>query len=96
MRNTLLLLLVLGLVSCGKPIEPDLNREYSEIKFYSYKTKEELNATLEVIHHEGMAIWSPQDEKCEVHFIEPRFTDDQNTLTLGHEVLHCIRGSYHK
>ena len=33
---------------------------------------------------------------CEIHILEPRFIDDDRTLTLGHEMVHCIYGSYHE
>lgn len=95
MKILVVLFLSLFLVACER-VNPDLDRNYAEITFYSYSSKEELNEELGISDHLGFAIWSPQDHKCEVHFIEPKFIDDNNTLTLGHEVLHCIRGSYHK
>lgn len=33
---------------------------------------------------------------CEVHIIEPQEIDGEHTLTLGHEVLHCVYGLYHE
>jgi hypothetical protein len=33
-------------------------------------------------------IYLPNDQR-------PRQVDDEGTLTLGHELLHCMRGSYH-
>lgn len=27
---------------------------------------------------------------------QPREVDDEGTLTLGHELLHCMRGNYHR
>ena len=32
---------------------------------------------------------------CVIHTIKPKKIDDEATLTLGHEMLHCIIGSYH-
>jgi len=32
---------------------------------------------------------------CVVHTTRPRKVDDKSTLVLGHELLHCINGSYH-
>jgi hypothetical protein len=32
---------------------------------------------------------------CNIHTVEPNFVDDEATLTLGHEMLHCLYGSYH-
>lgn len=56
----------------------------------------------------GFAVWpewrdrdgNPVNEggewTCEIHILEPRFVDDDRTLTLGHEMVHCIYGSYHE
>jgi hypothetical protein len=32
---------------------------------------------------------------CTVYVRKPRRVDDQNTLSLGHEVAHCLLGDYH-
>ena len=32
---------------------------------------------------------------CEVNIVQPKYVDDEHTLTLGHEVLHCVYGLYH-
>jgi hypothetical protein len=32
---------------------------------------------------------------CEIHTVRPQQIDDSATLTLGHEMLHCVIGSYH-
>jgi hypothetical protein len=34
-------------------------------------------------------IYLPNDQR-------PREVDDEGTLTLGHELLHCMRGNYHR
>ena len=36
---------------------------------------------------------------CEIYLPSekrPREVDDEGTLTLGHELLHCMRGDYHR
>ena len=33
---------------------------------------------------------------CHVFTMAPKYVDDQNVTTLGHEVLHCIYGKYHR
>jgi hypothetical protein len=36
---------------------------------------------------------------CEIYLPsdqQPREVDDEGTLTLGHELLHCMRGDYHR
>lgn len=34
--------------------------------------------------------------ECEIHTVRPQRVDDRHTLTLGHELLHCIIGTYHQ
>jgi hypothetical protein len=36
-----------------------------------------------------------EPKQCVVIVPEPKYVDDQNTLALGHEILHCARGRYH-
>jgi len=36
------------------------------------------------------------ERECEVHIVKPEHVDDEATLTLGHELLHCLYGSYHE
>lgn len=33
---------------------------------------------------------------CHVFTMAPKYVDDQKVTTLGHEVLHCIYGKYHR
>jgi len=35
------------------------------------------------------------EPECEIHVVEPKYVDDEETVTLGHELLHCLYGSYH-
>lgn len=32
---------------------------------------------------------------CEIHTTRPKQVNDNETTTLGHEMLHCILGTYH-
>ena len=37
--------------------------------------------------------------RCEIYLPndqQPRAVDDEGTLSLGHELLHCMRGDYHR
>ena len=55
---------------------------------------------------QGFAVWEewidengkPNDEiyTCQIHTIRPLRIDDSATTILGHELLHCIYGSYHR
>lgn len=51
---------------------------------------------------QGFAIWHEWSTEpanvqyeCVIHTLRPRRIDDRNTTTLGHEMLHCLYGSYH-
>ena len=33
---------------------------------------------------------------CTIYSYNPRSLDDEHVCTLGHEVLHCFNGNYHK
>ena len=42
----------------------------------------------------GLAKWS--GSRCTIYALEPKYEADENMITLGHELLHCFRGSYHE
>ena len=70
----------------------------------AYKDVHNLPNSHDLTGLQGFAVWyefpngKPSDElyTCEIHIVRPSRVDDNNTLTLGHEMLHCIYGSYHK
>lgn len=33
---------------------------------------------------------------CEIHTVRPKRVDDNVTMTIGHEFVHCVYGRYHK
>lgn len=46
---------------------------------------------------EGWAIWSPDDSRCDIHVVEPKHQNDVNSFhTIGHELVHCTHGAWHK
>jgi len=54
-------------------------------------------------HRRGFSILKTNRETgartCEIYLPNdqrPREVDDEGTLTLGHELLHCMRGDYHR
>lgn len=61
----------------------------AEVTFHEFKTRKELEAVIGS-HRLGKAVWSPQDNKCDVYFLAGDFA------TLGHEVYHCYKGSFHE
>lgn len=73
-----------------------------------YREKHNLPRNAEMPRPLGFAMWpewfdedgnrveQPELFRCEIHTIRPTHVDDDPTLTLGHELLHCLYGSYHK
>lgn len=45
--------------------------------------------------HLGLAIYSPDDNICEIFTLVPTRVDGERTKTIGHEVLHCLYGELH-
>ena len=70
------------------------------VTVHFYSTEKELKQALQRYNPaeglQGMAIWSESDNECAIHTLAIKRIDDEATKTLGHEMLHCIYGSYHK
>lgn len=50
----------------------------------------------EFLDEDGNSIALPgQQYQCTIHTFKPKRQNDQLVLTLGHELLHCVYGSYH-
>lgn len=99
------MVLLVGCEPRKSNIEPEWNRENVEIQTtpFVFDNKRDMHKALSVRldrdidpNLEGMAIMSPDDTFCELFIVRPNRIDDQHTLTLGHEFLHCIYGRYHK
>lgn len=85
-------------------------QDYSGTQFpitvYTYENKSELNkAVKEKKPHgqkvEGLALWFLSKEtnkmkRCEIHVVVPSDVDDEHMTTWGHELAHCVYGTYHK
>lgn len=78
----------LFLVGCGKPKHEDFQKTEIELKINVYDTEEQLKR--EVGDKLGQAIWSPNDNKCEIWIVK------WDMKTTGHELHHCMYGSFHK
>jgi len=59
-----------------------------ELTVVTYHHKDAIMRALE--GRIGMAVWSPNDNKCEVHFVAG------DMVTAGHELHHCLYGSFHE
>ena len=45
----------------------------------------------------GWAAWDHQPPyECDIHVKPPKYLNDDDMLTLGHEMAHCLYGSYHE
>lgn len=44
----------------------------------------------------GESVEKPELYRCDIYALEPKRQDDKNVTTLGHELMHCLHGSYHK
>jgi hypothetical protein len=72
-----------------------------------YRELHDVPKNVEIAPRAGFSMWPEWmaedgesvdvDEKlfCKIYTVEPKFVDDEATLTLGHELLHCLYGSYH-
>jgi hypothetical protein len=90
----------------NKPaIEKQLQRQelkvtinfYPNLRLLNQKYNKEFGDTGNI--RTGFAVWANPGKEpywCDIHVLEPKSVDDERTLTLGHELAHCIYGSYHK
>lgn len=96
--------LVAFLTSCkltGAPVSKEFNREGQEIvvsvkflhpkKFNTYAMEGRNGLKGEVLYFRG-------NNRCDILIKKTRLlrVDDEATLTLGHELMHCLYGDYHK
>lgn len=99
-------LTLLTLPACTDKEEPprekmvkviDRSGEELIITFDFVKTERQMERAA-VNYEKGMqgeAAWAVTDNRCHIVGYEPKYVDDEATLTLGHEVAHCIWGLYH-
>lgn len=78
-----------GFDNTGKPLS---------VTVTTYKTLDQLNANVKepALGLKGQA--HLLGEVCDIKLYEPRTLreDDEFALTLGHELMHCLYGNYHK
>jgi len=105
-------LLALLIVSCEPAPDKKISgtQDYSNTQFpitvYTYEDRVALNEAVKEKSEykqrvEGLALWfltkeSRQMKRCEIHVVIPSEVDDEHTLTWGHELAHCVYGTYHK
>ena len=86
----------------------DVTGEYLDIRVMTFKSQSSLQKYLtknKMTFHEvdGLAQWAhPKGDltkvkRCEIYVVEPNSVKDVDVLeTWGHELAHCIYGSFHK
>ena len=108
----LLIIMLLCIVSCEPSAKEKISgtQDYSGIQFpitvYTYDNKVELNKAIDKWKPKrktikGFAIWflgqqSKEMKRCEIHVLVPRGVADDNITIWGHELAHCIYGTFHK
>ena len=92
----------------GKPLDVDFNppRSVVEVTVKYYKSELQVTNAYAKYHNvprnsietrSGWAVWSPSDNECTIHVVEPAGqTDSYAFETWGHELVHCTHGSWHK
>lgn len=112
LSKIILATLVVFLVSCDPSPDNKVSgtQDYTGIEFpitvYTYDNRTELNKAVEGRKPkgqrvEGLALWSlgktsREMKRCEIHVVVPRGVEDEHMTTWGHELAHCVYGTYHK
>lgn len=87
------------LASCSNSMysfEPTQNKEGEEllvITTFSQNMKKDSWKKEEGL--KGQTLYSPDDNLCEI-VIDRRMAINEQQKTLGHELMHCLYGDYHK
>lgn len=87
-----------SLSTTSHPYHPDMNRKSSNITWIRDPelVEKKLRALEKKLGYEvvGNATW--KGGRCTIYALEPTSEYDSSAMdTLGHEVLHCMRGDYH-
>lgn len=96
-RNTVLVTTFsLLTLACSEQVDKEFNREGEQL---SITTTFSDNMKRDVWKHEegimGQALYSPNDNVCEI-IISSKLSIGEQQKTLGHELMHCLYGDYHK
>lgn len=101
-KVALIVLLLIFNSGCEKKkdllkIPPTKNTQHLELTITTVNSVTEMR--MKVWRYEegiqGQTLYSPNDNKCEIIIYKPKRVDDEATLTLGHELMHCLYGDYH-
>lgn len=45
---------------------------------------------------QAFSVWSPNTNRCTIFIVEPKKSQTPNTAVVGHELLHCFYGDWHR
>lgn len=98
------LVIILTIIGCSESepkVKPQRNYEGKPlvITVHAFDSKKKLiKATKDygTVHQAGLAVWSPDDNKCDVYVLRSKKADSNRYNTWGHELGHCLYGSFHK
>jgi hypothetical protein len=74
----------------------------AEIQLIRSKYKENVESLkgVKVIAYKGFSVLLRNKKTgtytCVLYRTRPQYVDDQSTITVGHEIDHCLLGNYHK
>lgn len=96
--------------SSNPEMKKEHNRSGKEITItvFEYPTHNDVTRALATFQREnkqtrtdaislGWSAWDREEPyQCQIHIVPPERIDDDLTLTLGHEMSHCLYGTYHQ
>ena len=68
------------------------------ITVHAYKNRAELIRNTQEYHtqHErGLAVWNKSGGRCHIYVVRPKKVNDKEFETWGHELAHCVYGTFH-
>lgn len=104
----LVILLILAVISCGRtyPVLDNTKVQTKiDLEVKLFKDHNTLNRYIEETFNpshsyevDGLASWFTNDptNKCTIHVVRPNIANYDAERILGHELLHCMYGNYHK
>lgn len=92
------LLLLIGVQAHAETLKYPSHRNVMQIRWESDPVK--VQKAVDEWNHkhfddvEAVAYW--KGNRCTIYALEPDYDMDLKMILLGHEALHCFRGSFHK
>ena len=88
----------------------DRSGEVLQVKVMTFTTYRAMYKAIEASHPwfeipdglQGLALWeedeygNPASDECLIYVLVPTHIDDERTTILGHEMNHCLYGSFHE